>query len=234
MTLAEGWSRTHPSPFKGGWGGVVVGVITERIYLTHITEGSLPLLVRATWQHCKTSQRFWEPQCGSMCLRALWQSQARFIAQHTNGLPGFILQLREGLSLEMISCLEQLTRQTTTRLASPYFLHTAAKWWKKKYTYIKTIGNKLSCSSFFCAGGGLVIMTLQEVGNMVLLLFFFYWKNARMQGFKVWWRSLCAAKIYFIGKKRETIVNSAGRKTLLPEKHAKWRCCDAIWPMRHY
>lgn len=144
MTLAEGWSRTHPSPFKGGWGGGG-GVITERIYLTHITEGSLPLSVRATWQHCKTSQRFWEPQCGCMCLRALWQSQARFIAQHTNGLPGFILQLREGLSLEMISCLEQLTRQTTTRLASPYFLHTAAKWWKK---------SRLShVVFFFCAGG---------------------------------------------------------------------------------
>lgn len=169
MTLAEGWSRTHPSPFKGGW---VVGVITERIYLTHITEGSLPLSVRATWQHCKTSQRFWEPQCGCMCLRALWQSQARFIAQHTNGLPGFILQLREGLSLEMISCLEQLTRQTTTRLASPYFLHTAAKWWKKSTLIQRQLAT--SCHVVvFLYRGGLVIMTLQEVGNMVLLLFFF-------------------------------------------------------------
>lgn len=118
------------------------------------------------------SERFWEAQCGCMCLRALWQSLARFIAQHTNGFT-WIYPPTTGGALAWNNILPGPTNaadnnQTTRQRL--YIFYIQQRHDEKKYTYTKTIGNKLPCSIFFFAGGS-VLMTLQHGLNMVLLLF---------------------------------------------------------------
>lgn len=152
MTLAEGWSRTHPSPFKGGWGGGG-GYYRKDLFNTYNRRKSSPLSPRylTTLQDLSaflgTSVWLYVPACPLAVPGQIYRSTYQRFT--------WIYPPTTGGALPWNDILPGTTNaadnnQTCVSIFSTY----SSKMMKKKYTYIKTIGNKLSCSRFFfCAGG---------------------------------------------------------------------------------
>lgn len=136
LTLSEGWSRTHSSPFKD----LVRWVIIEKIYLTHIRK-ACPLSLRYLItlldlsEFLGTSVWLYTPVCPlavpGQIYRSTYQWFTWIYPPTTGGAPPWnnILPGTTNAANNYQTCV-------------PPAPDTAATW-LKKFTCIKTIENKL-------------------------------------------------------------------------------------------